>query len=97
MYVRGFRGILSRFPRRLVPGFVQLNSQDIDMRTNINQAATQSRCGKYFKTQQRAVINPHDKYVYNSRLYMDTWILVYTIYYNGRQRSGYTVRGSDRD
>lgn len=28
MYVRGFRGILSRFPRRLVPGFVQSNSQD---------------------------------------------------------------------
>jgi len=78
-FVRGFRGILSRFPRRLVPGDVQSNSQDIDMRTHINRAATMSRCAKYFKTQQRAVINPHDKYVYNSRWYMDTWILVYII------------------
>lgn len=30
-----------------------------------------SRCVKYFKTQQK-VINPHDKYVYNSRWYI--WI-----------------------
>lgn len=49
------------------------------MRTHIRQAASESRCAKYFKTQQRAVINPHDKYVYNSRWYMDTWILVYII------------------
>lgn len=60
------------------PGW-RVISQDTDMRTHISRSASKSRCAKYFKTQQRVVINPHDKYVYNSRWYMDTWILVYII------------------